>query len=88
MGYVHDDQARNSEKRWPTKRMHERFLFVSVSDEAMEKLSSKYVPENMEKMSKWAINTFCAWRDAHSKKFATGKCPLDIFAGTLNKWLM
>ena len=57
----------------------------------MEKLSTKYVPENTEKMTKWAFNTFSAWRDAHNKQFSADQCPLDIFknckTATLSKWL-
>ena len=65
--------------------------FPSLSSEEVEKLSTKYVPGNTEKMTKWAFNTFSAWRDAHNKKFSADQCPLDIFknckAATLNKWL-
>ena len=59
----------------------ENECFLSVSDEAMEKLSRKYIPENTKKIS--------AWRDTRSKKFAVDRCPLDIFekfeAGALNR---
>ena len=65
--------------------------FPSLSSEEVEKLSTKYVPGNTEKMTKWAFHTFSAWRDAHNKKFSADQCPLDIFknckAATLNKWL-
>ena len=51
--------------------------FLSVSDEAMEKLSSKYVPENMEKMTKWTINTFLHGEMHSMRCFPADKCPLD-----------
>ena len=44
----------------------ENECFFCVSDEAMKQLSSKYIPENTDKMIKWAFNTFSAWRDVHS----------------------
>ena len=65
--------------------------FPSLSSEEMEKLSTKYVPGNTEKMTKWAFNALSAWRDTHNKMFSADQCPLDIFknckAATLNKWL-
>lgn len=53
--------------------------FLSVYVEAIEKLSSKYIPKNMDRMTKWDINTFSAWIDVRIKKIAAHKCPLDIF---------
>ena len=67
--------------------------FPSLSSEEMKKLSTKYVPGNTEKMTKWLLNmyTSSAWRDVHNKKFSADQCPLNIFnnckAATLNKWL-
>ena len=64
--------------------------FPSLSSEEMEKLLTKYVPGNTEKMTKWAFNTISASRDVHNKKLSANQCPLDIFknckAATLNKW--
>ena len=44
----------------------ENARFPSVSDGAIDKLSSKYVSENMEKMTRWAVTVFYDWRDAHN----------------------
>ena len=52
-------------------------FFVYVK--AIKRLSSKYIPENIDRMTKWAINTFSAWIDVRSKKIAAHKGPLNIF---------
>ena len=69
----------------------ENECFPSISDETLDKIATKYVPENTEKMTKWAVTAFQDWRGAHNAQRTDVKHPNDLLvkceAGPLNKWL-
>lgn len=65
--------------------------FPTISDEALDKLATKYVPENTEQMTRWAATAFQEWRDVHNAQRTDVKCLNNLLVkyelGSLNKWL-
>ena len=69
----------------------DRSCFKQLSDEELAGLTSKFVPKNTDKTTKWALKNFSDWREARNASNCTEKCPDDLLENpnpiSLNKWL-
>ena len=79
------ESARGTDKP-DDKENDTRFQFLT--EDECNKLKKGYTPANTTKSTKWALNNFAAWKDAHAQQV---KCPDNLLSSTdpalLCKWL-